>query len=93
MKKFAAVLLASALIFAAPSASYAAGIAEDSVIDKAGDWFAVMGKPENEKELIIADRRAARASDRMEKALRAEAKKAGREMEKLGKEMGKAFDN
>jgi hypothetical protein len=39
----------------------------DSVIDRTGDWFATMGKPDNVKHAIVAQRRMKRSTARLEK--------------------------
>ncbi len=93
-KVLAAALLiafASALV---PTFVYAAGNSgmEDTAIDKASDWIAVLGKPEDEKEAILAERRADRAAERLSKAMRQAGKKAEKKMKKFGKDMEKLFE-
>lgn len=65
---------------------------DDSIFNRVSDWFATIGKPEDEKDMIIAERRADRAAKRMGKAFRQESKKASKKMEKFGKDMEKMFE-
>lgn len=52
--------------------------AEESIIDKTGDWFATLGKSDMEKAKIKAERKAKRMKAKAEK----EAKKAAKSVEK-----------
>lgn len=93
MKKvFAWVLVLGIVFCAVPSKVYAGGVAEDSIIDKAGDWMATLGKSPEDKDMILAQRRAERAAKRMKDAMNKSADKAGKEMEKMGKDMKKMFN-
>jgi glycosyltransferase involved in cell wall biosynthesis len=92
-------LLAAALLIAfagacVPAYVYAADSSgmEDTVIDKASDWIAVLGKSEDEMEAILAERRADRAAERLSKAMRQAGKKAEKKMKKFGKDMEKLFE-
>ena len=95
MKKFlaAALLLAFAGAFV-PSYLYAADNSgmEDTIVDKASDWIAVLGKPADEKDAMLAERRADRAAKRFEKTMKKAGKTADKKMKKFGKEMEKLFE-
>ena len=52
----AVLIFASAVpVFASESTG-----AQDSIVDKVGDWFATIGKSQADKQIIIADRRTKR---------------------------------
>ena len=75
-----------------------ANISKDSVIDRAGDWFATRGKDGVEKKAMLAERKAQRASKRatkeaakQKKIAGKEAAKAKKEAERKMKEMKKSF--
>lgn len=53
-----------AVILAGGPAVYAAQSNEDTPIDRIGDWFATLGKPQNEKEFIINQRKTERFAKR-----------------------------
>ncbi len=94
MKKIAALFLIFSLAFAAaPLGAYAAYNPDyqDSVMDKIGDWFAVLGKSPEESDMIIADRRADRAAKKLGKQFGQEAKKAQNRFKEFSKEMEKAM--
>ena len=55
---------AAAPVFAEPQP-----IAGDTIIDKAGDWLATVGRSKTDKQIILADRRTHRISHRMKHAL------------------------
>lgn len=48
-----------------PAVSQPAAAQGDSFFNRMGDWFATLGKPEGEKELIKAERRAKREAERL----------------------------
>jgi hypothetical protein len=50
--------------------AYAVDCTKDSVVDKFGDWFGNLGKPEKKKKQNIAIRRANRLADCAEKKSR-----------------------
>lgn len=58
---------------------------EEAIFHRVGDWFATRGKSEEEKEAIIAERKATRAAKRAQK----EAEKQKRKMEKEGRKTQK----
>ncbi|HPS19364.1 MAG TPA: hypothetical protein PKY78_00035 [Candidatus Omnitrophota bacterium] len=78
MKKFFVIVIAG--IFLSLSL-VAAPVYAENVFDKIGDWWATRGKSDMEKNMILTQRKAARA-----------AKEAEKEMNKTGKEMNKQFD-
>ena len=90
MRKSAALVLLFSF-FAGLTPLYAADAYEDTWWDEATDWFATLGKPQDEKDMILAERRADRAAVRLGRAFRQETKKAAKKMETFGKEMEKAF--
>ena len=107
MKRPAAVLVILLMVFgvcslgidshvnkawAAASSNAFERASDDSIFNRVSDWFATVGKPEDEKEAIIAERRADRAAERLGKAFRQESKKANKKMKKFGKEMEKMFE-
>lgn len=55
---------------------------DDAVFHRVGDWFATIGKNKEEKQAIIAERKAKRAAARVKK----QAEKAKKEAEKKAKE-------
>jgi len=58
---------------------------ENSIFNRVSDWFATVGKSDEEKAKILAERRAKRAAKQTEK----EAKKAEKEARKAQKEVEK----
>jgi hypothetical protein len=58
---------------------------DEAVFHRIGDWFATRGKSEEEKEKIVAERKAKRAAARAQK----EAEKRKRKLEKDAKEAQK----
>jgi len=51
---------------------------DQAIFNRVGDWFATIGKSPEEKEAILAERRAKRAAEKAEK----EAEKAKKQTEK-----------
>jgi hypothetical protein len=86
MKKLLLGMLVLAAVFTAVPAH-----AEDSVIDKAGDWIATVGKSPEEKDRILLERRTDRATKALGKALNDGAESADKSARKLGKELEGAF--
>lgn len=94
MKKGKAVfLLFSLLSVFAAGCAYAAGSYEDTFLDKTGDWFATLGKPADEKDSILAERRAKRAAEHFKKDMKEIGAKADKKSKELGKEMKNLFNN
>ena len=95
MKKITAMVLILGMgLFVMPTLSHAAsGNDQDTIIDKAGDWFATLGKSGQEKDQIISERQMDRVAKRLGQAINGESKKAGQQMDKLGKDMQKAFQS
>jgi len=60
---------------------------DEAIFHRVGDWFSTIGKSKEEKEAIIAERRAKRAEKRAEKEL----KKRERVTEKETKKAEKKF--
>ncbi|GEM_PF-6728410 len=89
MKKTTAwMLILAALVFLAPANAYAAGDS-DTWGDQISDWVATVGHPADERETILAQRRAKRAVARLEKALASSAESARKGMDKFGKDLNK----
>lgn len=80
MKKLGFAMLAGLFLFTSSPIAVGTARAEDSIVDKAGDWFATIGKSGQEKDQILLQRRMDRA-----------AKKAGAAFDKAGKDLAKAF--
>ena len=64
---------------------------DESMINRAGDWFATRGKSDQEKQAILNQRKAKRAADKLKKQANKEAKQAKAKMDKAGKGMGKGL--
>ena len=75
-----------------PVNAHAAYNTQDSVIDKASDWAATLGKTPEDRDMILTQRRAERAAKRLREAMQKSSKKAGKALEKAGKDMGKMFE-
>ena len=61
MRKFLAVFFVLTLVCGGISKpAYAVDCTQDTVIDKFGDWFGNLGKPESKKQRSIAIRRTNR---------------------------------
>ena len=61
---------------------------ENAIFNRVGDWFATAGKSKEEKEKILAERKAEREDKRAEKRARKEAKKAEKALKKTMKGAG-----
>jgi hypothetical protein len=98
MKKTMILVLAAMLVlFAVPSfaqgekgaSAQAYEHADDNAIfNRVGDWFATIGKSDEEKEAIVAQRKAERQVKRAEK----EAQKAAKQAEEKIKEQKKNLE-
>jgi len=95
MKQWMVVGLLLAVGLAAfPCHSYAGNMSGgDSITDKASDWLATIGKSPEERDVIIAQRKADRMAKRFGEAMKSTAEKTGKEMKKMGKKIGDAFNN
>ncbi|MFC1667724.1 hypothetical protein ACFL0P_07720 [Candidatus Omnitrophota bacterium] len=62
---------------------------DEAVFNRVGDWFSTVGKSKEEKEAIIAERKAKRAAKRAEKEAKKAKKKAEKEAKKAKKEVEK----
>jgi len=92
MKKFISVLMAAFFIFSATpmmKACYAGSevVYQDNAFDNLGDWMATMGKDKEEKDMVIAQRKA----DRQAKHAAKMAEKMKKEAEQNGKDMKKSL--
>ena len=68
---------------------------EESVFDRVSDWFATVGKPKEEQDRILAERRAERMAKKAEKEIKKasdEMQEAGQEIEEAGKDLGEKVD-
>jgi len=86
------LILTSVPVFAAQGRKGASDRAlerasDEAIFHRVGDWFATIGKSEEEKEAIIAERKAKRAAKRVQKELEKQERKAGKEAEKAEKKM------
>lgn len=59
---------------------------ENAIFNRVDDWFSTVGKSEEEKEKILAEKKAKRAAKRAEKQAKKEAKKAEKELKKQRKD-------
>lgn len=90
-----AMAMSSSVVFAAEkgtkgaSASAYEHASDNSVFNRVSDWFATIGKSEEEKAAIMTERKAQRAAARAEK----KAQKTERKAEKKTKKAGKALKN
>lgn len=55
---------------------------DNAIFNRVSDWFATIGKPKEEKEKILAERKAKRAAKRAEKRVEKEVEKAEKKSEK-----------
>ena len=60
-----------------------ASSANDTAIDRVGDWLATVGKSGTEKDAAIAQRKATRTAKRAEEMARKQAKAAGNALKSL----------
>lgn len=79
MKNKVAIVLILAASLAAATPVYA-----DTMIHRIGDWFATVGRPQDEKSMILAQRRAERAAKEASQALGQVARDVDRETERAG---------
>ena len=94
-KKWVGIVLILVVSFAFfPGRALAAsdGSMEDTIVDKMSDWAATVGKSPEDQDSIIAERRADRAAQRLQKMIKKESHQAEKNMKKLGKDMGKMFE-
>lgn len=64
---------------------------DEAIFHRVGDWFATRGKSEEEKEAIIAERKAKRAQAKAEKIAAKQKKKMEKKAEKVQEEMDKGI--
>jgi len=101
MKKIAALFLVSVFLIGSMSLCFAQKgqkgasekayehASEEAIFNRVGDWFATVGKSPEEKETIIAERKAKREAKRAEKEARKAQKEAEKEQKRLQKETEK----
>ena len=65
---------------------------KDNLTDKIGDWVVTVGKPESEKQAIVANRKAKRVAKRADEAANRAAKKVKKELKKTNEEANEAFN-
>ena len=70
---------------------------DNAIFNRVGDWFATIGKSEEKREKMLAERKAKRAAKRAEKTAKKKAKKAEKKVKKQmkgveGEDIKKNFD-
>ena len=88
MKRIAFLFLMAAALFTAAPAH-----ADDTVFEKAGDWFATIGKSQAEKDQILLQRRMDRAAKKLQQGFERGAKQTEKNMNDLGKDLKKTFNS
>ena len=66
---------------------------EEAVFHRVGDWFATIGKSDEEKKAIIAERKAKRTAAKMAKEAEKKKKMAEKELKRKKKEAEKKLKN
>ena len=100
MRKLFIFALAAMLVFSATitfaakdqkgaSAQAREHASDNAIFNRVGDWFATIGKSEEEKQKILTQRKAERAAKRAEKEAKKKAEEAGKKMEKGKKDLGR----
>ncbi len=84
-------LLVVSALFAAALFTAAPAFAEDSMLDKAGDWFTTLGMSQHEKDHTLFERRSERAAKKLQQGLNRAGKQAEKDADQLGKGLKKAF--
>ncbi|MBD3379623.1 MAG: hypothetical protein GF408_04075 [Candidatus Omnitrophica bacterium] len=91
---FAVILMAFGTVdgIAAPGEKGASSTAMEKASDEAvfhriGDWFATIGKSDQEKQEIIGERKAKRAAERADRQAERAREKARRQAEKANRKM------
>ncbi|HPN72706.1 MAG TPA: hypothetical protein PKZ41_01775 [Candidatus Omnitrophota bacterium] len=74
-----------------PSARAFEKASDESALNRVGDWFATRGKSEQEKQAILAERKAKRTAEKMKKEAEKKSKEMKAKMDKAGKDMGKGL--
>ena len=64
---------------------------EDSILDKVSDWVATIGKSDQEKDQLVAERQMDRVMKRTKHAMAQGSHKASKAMKDFGKDLEKAF--
>lgn len=97
MKKILFLILAFSLVTVLPSFAAREGrpgpdarayekASEDSMLNRMGDWFATRGMTEEEREEMLAERRAERAAARAEREAERKDRQAEREAERKARQ-------
>jgi len=68
-----------------------ASASDEAVFYRVGDWFATVGKSEDEKSAIIAQRKAKRTAQCAQKELEKKKRQAQKEAKKTQKKLKKSF--
>lgn len=89
MKKVIAFTVA--ILFIAMAFMAVPVYAEDTMIDKVSDWWATRGKDENEKKMLLTQRRAQRESAKAKKAMEKQAKEMEKQADKMKNDLKKSF--
>ncbi|MFC1809351.1 hypothetical protein ACFL3D_04440 [Candidatus Omnitrophota bacterium] len=103
MKKLSAlivvgILVLSPLAFAGKGGEKGASDAalehasDQAIFNRTADWFATIGKSGEEKEAILAERKATRAEKRLQKEAKKAKKQADKEAKRAEKEAEEAMD-
>ena len=74
-----------------PSAKAYEKASENSAFNRVGDWFATRGKSDQERQVILTQRKAARTAERVKKETARRARQAEKQANKAKKDMGKAM--
>ncbi|MBN1872318.1 MAG: hypothetical protein JW800_07075 [Candidatus Omnitrophica bacterium] len=66
---------------------------DEAIFHRVGDWFATVGKSDEEKKVIIAERKAKRAATRAQKTAEKQKRKMEQETQKTGEKIKEKFKN
>ena len=103
MKRVIAIILVMSVMFGVSSVFAAQGgqkgasskayenVSDEAVFHRVGDWFATIGKSEEDKNVIIAERKAKRAAQRVEKEAQKQQKKIEKQMKKSQENMNETM--
>lgn len=91
MRWAVAAILAFSLA-GAPAVYAAQSVSEDNVFDRVGDWFATLGKGPNERDAIIAQRRAERLGKRTGEVIVEDVSRVGEAGRRGAQQVGEALE-